>query len=464
VALGAAVAPPDPVAALAVGRTVGLPARLSTLIEGEGLLNDATALTIYAVAIDAAVGGDFSFGHAAGLFALEVVGGLVLGVAVAWLVRLSRRVLSDPLSVNAVSLATPFGAYAAGAALHVSGVLAVVVAGLIIGHQNPRLQTGASRLQAGAVWQLVNFLLEGFVFLLIGEQLPVVLRGLHAYPTSTIAASAAITVGVVLLLRPAWLVLTQHVPRWLHSRLGGEDGDEADDAGRPGPGGTGTPDTDSGGTDSGDSGSRDTDSRDVGRPLSGAEITALSWAGSRGVITLAAAFAIPVATHAGHGFPDRDLLLFLAYLVVLVTLVGQGATLGPLLRRLGLAANQVDLARLRNEARTAAVQAALGRLDQMASESGTEGELPEPVVSEMRRSLTARLNRYSRRLEFLEDNPDTLRAPGYEAAVRARRALIGAQHEELLRWRDAGRLPDDSLRVLQRELDHEERTLPLPDD
>jgi CPA1 family monovalent cation:H+ antiporter len=182
------------------------------------------------------------------------------------------------------------------------------------------------------------------------------------------------------------------------------------------------------------------------------------------VITLAAAFAIPVATHAGHGFPDRDLLLFLAYLVVLVTLVGQGATLGPLLRRLGLAANQVDLARLRNEARTAAVQAALGRLDQMASESGTEGELPEPVVSEMRRSLTARLNRYSRRLEFLEDNPDTLRAPGYEAAVRARRALIGAQHEELLRWRDAGRLPDDSLRVLQRELDHEERTLPLPDD
>ena len=191
----------------------------------------------------------------------------------------------------------------------------------------------------------------------------------------------------------------------------------------------------------------------------------MSWAGSRGVITLAAAFAIPASTHAGLAFPARDLLLFLAYLVVLVTLVGQGVTLGPLLRRLGLGANQVDLARLRNEARIAAVQAALGRLDQMASESGDEGEgvLPEPVVSEMRRSLTARLNRYSRRLEFLEDNPETLRAAGYEAAIRARRALIDAQHEELLRWRDAGRLPDDSLRVLQRELDHEERTLPLPD-
>jgi monovalent cation/hydrogen antiporter len=423
-ALGAAVAPPDPVAALAIGRTVGLPARLSTLIEGEGLLNDATALTIYAVAIDAAVGGDFSFGHAAGLFALEVVGGVAIGAVLAWLIRLSRRVLTDPLSVNAVSLATPFAAYAAGQALHVSGVLAVVVAGLIIGHDAPRLQTGASRLQTSAVWQLVNFLLEGFVFLLIGEQLPVVLRGLEPFPTSTIAEAAAITVGAVLLVRPAWLVLTQHVPRWLHSRLGGADSD-------------------------------DEEPRDAEKALSGAEVTALSWAGSRGVITLAAAFAIPVATHDGHGFPDRDLLLFLAYLVVLVTLVGQGLTLGPLLRKLGLRANQVDLARLRNEARHASVEAALGRLDQLAP------DLPEPVVTEMRRSLTTRLNRYSRRLEFLEDNPDTARPAAYEEAIRARRALIDAQREELLRWRDAGRLPDDCLRVLQRELDHEERTLPV---
>jgi len=264
----------------------------------------------------------------------------------------------------------------------------------------------------------VNFLLEGFVFLLIGQQLPVVLRGLDAYSAGTIATAAAVTVGAVLVLRPAWLVLTQHVPRRLHSRLGSDE---------------------------------------AGQALTGAEVTALSWAGSRGVITLAAAFAIPVSTHAGHGFPDRDLLLFLAYLVVLVTLVGQGVTLGPLLRRLGLGANQVDLARLRNEARTAAGQAALGRLDQLAP------ELPDPLVSEMRRSLNTRLDRYSRRLEFLEENPDTLRPAGYEAAVRARRDLIDAQHEELLRWRDAGRLPDESLRVLQRELDHEERTLPLPD-
>ena len=430
VALGAAVAPPDPVAALAVGRTVGLPAKLSTLIEGEGLLNDATALTIFQIEVAAAVGGQFSFGGAVGTFLVQAAGGVAIGTAVAWLVQLSRRVLSDALSVNAVSLITPFAAFAAGDAAHVSGVLAVVVAGLIIGHHNPRLQTGATRLQASAVWQLVNFLLEGFVFLLIGQQLPVVVRGLDAYGAGTIATAAAVAVSAVLLVRPAWLVLTQHVPRWLHSRLGGEDGANGADGGR---------------------GDRE-------KPLSSREITALSWAGTRGVITLAAAFAIPLSTRAGHGFPDRDLLLFLAYLVVLVTLVGQGLTLGPLLRWLGLGADPAGQARLRNEARTAAVQAALGRLDQMAGAD----ELPDLVVNEMRQSLTARLDRYQRRLEFLEENPETLRPAADEAAVRARRALIDAQQEELLRWRDAGRLPDTSLRILQRELDHEERTLPMP--
>lgn len=430
VALGAAVAPPDPVAALAVGRTAGpgvLPARLSTLIEGEGLLNDATALTIYEVAVAAAVGGGFSAGHAVAAFVLAAAGGLAIGAAVAWLVQFLRRAFPDPLSVNAVSLATPFGAYAAGTAAHVSGVLAVVVTGLIVGHQNPRLQTGASRLQAAAVWRLVNFLLEGFVFLLIGEQLPVVVAALGPYGTGTIAVAAVVTVGAVLALRPAWLLVTQHVPRWLHSRLGSEDAEGED---RPGP----------------------------GQPLSAAEITALSWAGTRGVITLAAAFAIPVTARAGQGFPARDLLLFLAYLVVLITLVGQGLTFGPVLRRLGLRTDPADLARLRNEARVAAVEAALGRLDQMADED----ELPATVTSDLRRTLGARLNRYRGRLAFLEENPGTPRSAGYDAAVRARRALIDAEHEELLRWRDAGRLPDESLRVLQRELDHEERTLPMP--
>jgi len=424
VALGAAIAPPDPVAALAVGRRAGLPANLSTLIEGEGLLNDATALTTYKVAIVAAVGGGFSFGLAIGEFALAAVGGLLVGAVIAGLVHLARRFLPDALSVNAVSLVTPFAAYTLGEELHVSGVLAVVIAGLIVGHQNPRLQSGASRLQVGAVWQLVNMLLEGFVFLLIGQQLPTVLRGLGDYSIRTVLTSAAITLAAALLVRPLWLLATQHVPRQLHARLGGMRAN----------------------------GAEPTD-----RALSGREITAMTWAGTRGVITLAAAFAIPLTTGSGEAFPARSLLLFNAYLLVLVTLVGHGLTFGPLLRRLGLRADVHDEAKLRNEARDAAVTAALTRLDQLV----TSDELTEEVAADIRRSLQSRQRRYRDRLAYLEDNPGTLRSAEYQAAAAARRAVINAQHDEYLRWRHSGRLPDTSLRILQNELDHEERTLPL---
>jgi CPA1 family monovalent cation:H+ antiporter len=228
-------------------------------------------------------------------------------------------------------------------------------------------------------------------------------------------------------VRVLWLLVTQHVPRWLHSRLGAEDIDE--DVPVP--------------TD---------------QPLSSREIVALSWAGTRGVITLAAAFAIPLTIDGGTPFPGRDLLLFTAYLLVLATLLGQGLTFAPLLRWLGLRADLLDQVRLRNQARTAAVDAALARLDQLTEDE----ELPDRVVTELRQSLTARSRRYRERLAYLDENPETLRSPLYQTAVRVRRAIIDAQHEELLRWRDAGRLPDPGLRALQRELDHEERTLPMP--
>lgn len=418
VVLGAAVAPPDPVAALSVGRRVGLLPRLRTLIEGEGLLNDATALTVYQVAVAATVGAGFSFGAATARFMFAAAGGLAVGVAVAMLVRLTRPVVTDPLLANAVSLATPFVAYFLGEEAHVSGVLAVVVAGLIVGHDAPRAESGASRLQTGAVWRLVDVLLEGLVFLLIGQQLPEVVRGLSNESKGSVATAAAITVGVVLLLRPLWLVVTQRVPLRLHARLG----------------------------------------TDAGEPLNGREIVALSWAGTRGVISLAAIFALPLTTDAGEPFPNRDLLLFCTYLVVLVTLVGQGLTFAPLLRRLGLRANESDEAQLRNEARLASIEAALTAVDDMSA----RGEITERITEAMRDNLNARAVRYRARIAVLQESDDGEIAwnPNYEAAVRARRAVIAAQHDELLRWRDSGRLPDTSLRKLQRELDHEERTLP----
>jgi Na+/H+ antiporter len=428
VALGAAVAPPDPVAALAVGRRAGLPNKLVTLIQGEGLLNDATALTILTVAVTAASGRAFSFPEAVGKFVLAAAGGVVVGIVVAWLVRFLRPFRADPLSANALSLATPFLAYLLAESVEVSGVLAVVVAGLIVGHYAPQMATGASRLQVGAVWRLADFMLEGLVFLRIGQQLPTVVRELAKYDTSTIVIAVAVTVGVVLLLRPLWLILTQLLPRSLHTRLGGDM--VADDP---------------------DGGEREKRREE---PLSAREVTALSWAGTRGVITLAAIFTLPL------GFPDRELLHFCAFVVVLVTLIGQGLTFAPLVRRLGLRANQTDLARERNEARSASVQAALARLDEIQQQQHDHVE--DYAIDNMHRLLEQRLERYRRRLDLLEksDSDEVPSSPQYEAALMVRRAVIDAQREELLRWRDAGRLNDEGLRVLERELDHEELLLP----
>src|SRR4029453_16428345 len=170
----------------------------------------------------------FSPGTTALQFVLASVGGVAVGLLVAAAIRGVRRLWQDPLTLNAVSLVTPFGAYLLGEALHVSGVLAVVVAGLVIGYDPPRRVSGASRLQVDAVWRLVNFLLEGFVFLLIGMQLPAVVAGLRNYDTSTVVLASVVTVSVVLLVRPLWLVLTLLLPQSLHTRLGRADGDSAD--------------------------------------------------------------------------------------------------------------------------------------------------------------------------------------------------------------------------------------------
>ena len=416
IAIGAAVAPPDPVAALSVGRKAGLPPRLVTLIEGEGLLNDATALTILQVAVAATVSGTFSVGGAVGQFALAAAGGVAAGLAVALVAARVRRWFEDALVDNALSLATPFIAYLVAEELHVSGVLAVVIAGLWLGHHNPVVQSSTSRLQTRAVWRLVEFLLEGYVFVLIGQQLPGVVRGLSEYEGSEVALAAGATAGIVLVLRPVWLYIVAHLPAHMHVRLGGDP-------------------------DSGNA------------PLSLREVAALSWAGTRGVITLAAAFSLPA------GFPARDLLLFCAYVVVLVTLVGQGLTFAPLLRRLRLRGAEVGQALVRNQARVAAVEAGLQRLSALAAEDADLAEATAPL----RRAAEARHRRYAHRVELLIAAEDDDRLPvddRYRSAVRARREMIGAEREQLLAWRDAGRLPDSDLRILERELDHEEIMLP----
>jgi CPA1 family monovalent cation:H+ antiporter len=422
IALGAAVSPPDPVASLAIGRRAGLPARLITIIEGEGLLNDATALTLFKVATAAAVGGGLSAPSMIGRFVLAAVGGIACGFGVAWVFGLLRGRTGDPLAENAISLVTPFTAYAFADSFGGSGVLAVVIAGLWLSHRGPSVQSAPSRLQARAVWSQIDYLLEGFVFLLIGQQLPAVIRGVDHYPAATVAGVVLAALGVVLFVRPVWLLLSERVPSRLHTRQGNEALAERH------------------------------------RHLTGRETVALTWAGTRGVITLAAAFSLPVTVNSGTPLPGRNLLLFAAYLVVLVTLVGQGLTFKPVVERLRLPDRRDGAALLRNEARIAAVKAGLERLDQLLE----GGQVPADVADVLRRGAAHRLSRYQSRVDRLSTIEDGELPPNdpYLSAARARRSMIDAERDELVQWRDAGRLPDSSLRVLQRELDHEEDVLP----
>jgi monovalent cation/hydrogen antiporter len=414
--LGAAVSPPDPVASLSIGRRAGLPSRMLTLIGAEGMLNDATALTTLQVAVAATVGVGYSIASAVGQFVLAAAGGFVIGIAFGYLLRLARPLLRDPLRANAVSLATPFAAYLAGQAAHVSGVLAVIIAGLMAAHDSPRGESGASRLQTDAVWRFIEFVLEGGIFLLIGAQLPAVVRGLSTEPAGLTASAIAVTLAAVLFVRPAWLFLTQSVPRLLGWRLGHH-----------------------------------------APPLTGREVVALSWAGTRGVITLAAIFSVPLTLTNGRAFPDRDLLLLCAYIVVLVTLVGQGLTFGPLLRRLGLQEDVAEEMQIRHDARLAAIAAALRTVSDMQASH----EIPASVAERARSSLHRRADRHEHLHSMLADaDGDVGWTPELEASVEVQHAVIDAQREELLRWRDSGRLSDGSLRRLQRELDHEESVIP----
>ncbi len=412
-ALGAVLAPPDAVAAISIGRRVGMPARLQTVIEGEGLLNDATALVLYSVAVAAAVGGGFSVPRTAGLLALSVGGGLAVGLAVAGLVGLVRSRLEEPLVENALSLATPFLAYLPAEHVHGSGVLAVVVAGLVLGHATPTLLSSTSRLQTQPVWGLVVFLLEGGVFLVIGLQLPDIVDGLRGYDGAQVTGYATAVVLAVLLARPLWIVVATSLPRRLSRRVRERD---------PSPGWRVT--------------------------------TALSWAGMRGVVSLAAAFAIPLTTDSGRGFPQRDLLLFLVFVVILVTLLLQGLTYGRVLRLLGLQPDRQGVLLAQASAQQAALRASLARLDEAVADEPDA----EDVAGRLRALAEARANARWERLGELRAPDDSAETPS-ATWRRLRRLMLDAERTELLRLRDAGRLPDEAMREMQRALDLEEAAL-----
>ena len=409
--LGAIVAPPDAVAATAIARRVGLPARLVTILQGESLANDATAITAYRVALAAAVGEGFSWGSALGEFALAALGGVAVGLVLMVPLQWARTRIRDPLLLNTFSLLVPFAAYAAAEAFHASGVIAVVVVGLYLGHHAHTVDF-ALRLQEDAVWKMVAFILESAVFALIGLQLPVVLRALGGYSTADLALWAAALLASVIVVRFVWCWPATYLPAMLSARVREREG-------RP----------------------------HWTRPL------VISWAGMRGVVSLAVAFSVPHTVDGGAPFPDRDLVLYLTFVVVIGTLLVQGLTLPALVRALPLpAADPQREVLIEAQAQNDASLAALARLDELLADP--RNRLPEPLEERLRRALDRRRNAVWERLgaavheESGESADAVYRRLGKEA-VAAERAVF-------VRLRNEDRIDDDLLRGLMRRLDFEE--------
>ncbi|NED13307.1 Na+/H+ antiporter [Streptomyces sp. SID9124] len=408
--LGAVIAPPDAVTAAAIARRVGLPARVTTILQGESLVNDATAITAFKVALAAAVGEGISWGAGAREFLLASVGGVGVGLLLMVPLHWLRTHLREPLLQNTLSLLIPFVAYAAAERVHASGVLAVVVVALYLGHRSWQVDF-ATRLQEAAVWKMVAFVLESAVFALIGLQLPFVLKGLGTYSVTDAFGYAVLVFLAVVVVRFVWVYPATYLPRWLSRRIRERE--------------SGT---------------------DWTSPL------IVGWAGMRGVVSLAIAFSVPLVTADGAAFPARNLVLFLTFTTVIGTLVVQGLTLPVLVRVLKLPgrdrqAETLAEAQAQNEASTAAE----ARLDDLLTDE--RNRLPEPLADRLRTVLERRRNAVWERLGAA--NPVT----GESADDTYRRLageMIETEREVFVRLRDERRIDDEMMRTLLRRLDLEE--------
>ncbi len=397
--LGAVVAPPDAVAAVAIGRKLGLQRRAMTLLVGESLINDATALTAFKVAVAAAAGAAMHPAEGVGLFLLVTAGGIAVGLVVGVVVRFLRRRLCEGVLESALGLLVPFGAYLiAEEVAHVSGVLAVVVAGLYIGHHSPRGKY-STRLQDAAVWRSLDALLEAFVFALIGLQVSAIIRDVDLNAALLLGAGAVLLATI--LARFVWMYPATYVPRYLSKRL-----------------------------------------RERERPPHLGQVTVIAWAGMRGVVTLAAAAAIP------ENVPGRDVILFCAFVVTVATLMLQGMTLPWLIGKIGFEGDDARTDALAEaQVQHRAAQAAVTRLDEEVQ------DVPDHVRDQLRSLAEHRGNAAWERLGRQEEESP---AAAYR---RLRRVMLGAERDEFVKARDNGEIDDEVLFRVLRELDLEEAAL-----
>jgi CPA1 family monovalent cation:H+ antiporter len=405
--LGTIVAPPDAVAVMAITERLKVPRRISNVLEGESLANDAVALVAYRMAIAAAVSGTFSLGAAGRQLAWASVGGLLIG----WLIGASmlrvRRQLSDPSVQVTLSLLTPFAAYLPAEALEASGVLAVVTAGVYISRYSSRHFSAEVRALSTSFWRVVEFLLNGLAFILIGLQLRKVYFQVGDYPIGELLKDTGAIVLTVVVVRILWVFPFAYLPLYFIRSLR---------QGSPYP------------------------------PWR--HVAMIAWAGIRGVDSLATALAVPLVISGGRPFPSRSLVIFLSFAVILSTLVLQGFSLPLLIRWLGLRDDGLDESE-EMKARSAAAEAALRRLDELAAEPGA----PCDSIERIRAMYRSRLQRYQARLR---DTGDLRHEEKAESVRRLRVELLKAERQAVLDLRDREVINDDVMRDIERDIDLEE--------
>ena len=408
--LGALVSPTDAVAASATAKNLGLPRSIVTVIEAESMVNDATGLVVYRFAVAAVVSGGFSLAQASMQFVLVSAGGLIIGLLVGWpLAWLHRHLDNAPLEI-AITLLTPFAAYLLAEAIGVSGVLAVMAAGLYLSRQSSRFFSSNTRLQADAVWNVLVFLLNGFLFLLIGLQLHSILGTVASRAPLVLIGDALILCLTVVGVRIAWVIIFDVLSPLLRRRLRS------------------------------------------GEPLPHLRnVVILAWMGMRGGLSLAAALALPLTIMGGSQFPERDLVIFLTFCVILATLVGQGLSLTPLIKLLHLREDG-SLQREHSLAHLAAAHAAQDRLTELAEEEW----VPEEDLTRLR-------SKYEDKIEALTTRKDDTGVAdernGDRPAVKRRlhQELLKAERNAIIHLRDQGRIDDEVQRQVERELDLEEQ-------
>ena len=411
-ALGAIVAPTDPVAAAAIAKRLGLPRQILVILTGESLINDATALVAYRLAVVAAVSGVFSPAQAAGQFVLSSLGGVAIGLAVGFvLAQVRQRMQPDPPVENTISLLSPFAAYLPAETLHVSGVLAVVTLGLYLGRQGSRFLSATTRLQGSALWSMIDFLLNGLLFILVGLQLRPILDGIAGHhPGRLIAQGAEISLAVIL-ARLVWVFTSVYLPRILFPRHSAED---------PYP---------------------------SWRP-----IMVVAWTGMRGGISLAAALALPLTVAGGQPFPGRELLLFLTFAVILSTLVVQGLSLPLLISRLALPKDETASLEVAQTRRRVAQSA----LDYLGTVTAQSSGLPQKILDSQQEYWTRKTSQFAAREQGQPEEESEAKTLAFR---RLRRGLIDTQRDTAIKLRDDGTISDTVLQAAQRALDLEEQRL-----